>query len=208
MSYFFTKDEEMYLIEHYPHEITKDIAEHLGRSIPSIHAKAKHLKLHKTIQFYRQKNDRNGSINRIKEFSFKKGQKAWNKGKKFPKYYHYKGKDTRFKKGQVPNNRKPIGYERINKDGTIDIKIDEKKGFESKQRVFWSKHYGAIPEGMMISFIDGNPQNCDISNLKLITRAEHMKNNSIMNYPKELRKAIHTLSNLNKNIKKYEQNKH
>ena len=39
-------------------------------------------------------------------------------------------------------------------------------------RVVWEEHNGPIPEGMCISFKDGDNMNCDISNLMMINRSE------------------------------------
>ncbi len=42
----------------------------------------------------------------------------------------------------------------------------------------WMKHNGPVPEEMMVTFIDGNTMNCDIENLKLMTRKENALRNS------------------------------
>lgn len=42
-----------------------------------------------------------------------------------------------------------------------------------KHRVIWEECNGPIPKGMVVHHIDGDRRNNDISNLKLVTRAEH-----------------------------------
>lgn len=39
----------------------------------------------------------------------------------------------------------------------------------------WEQAYGPIPPGHMVTFLDGNIQNTDLSNLALISRAEQMQ---------------------------------
>ncbi len=38
----------------------------------------------------------------------------------------------------------------------------------------WEKINGPVPEGWLLEFIDGNPMNCELSNLRLISRKEHL----------------------------------
>lgn len=40
----------------------------------------------------------------------------------------------------------------------------------------WIKKHGPIPEGFILSFIDGDTLNCEPENLKLITRQQNMNN--------------------------------
>lgn len=78
-----------------------------------------------------------------------------------------------FKKGRVPEHKKPIGYERLDKKrGLVFVKVDDKSKFEAKQRVVWREHYGEIPEGHNIIFIDGDKTNFNIDNLACLSNAE------------------------------------
>ena len=62
-----------------------------------------------------------------------------NKGRKQTEYMSEeqlaKTKATRFKKGHVPKNHKPVGYERITRDGYIEVKTAEPNVFELKHRL-------------------------------------------------------------------------
>ncbi|WP_179988358.1 MULTISPECIES: HNH endonuclease signature motif containing protein [unclassified Acinetobacter] len=99
---------------------------------------------------------------------FSPGQKSWNKGLK-----GYMGANiTSFKKGQRGWNAKPIGYERITKDGYIEVKTAEPRTFELKHRVVWKKAHGEIPSGHALVFKNLNKQDCRIENLEIITRGE------------------------------------
>lgn len=90
--------------------------------------------------------------------------------------------ETQFKKGQLPHNTKPMGYERITKDGYIEVKIAERpnrktgeKNFILKHRLIWEQTNGPIPKGYNVIFLDGNPLNCVIENLAIISKAEHLQ---------------------------------
>lgn len=100
---------------------------------------------------------------------FVKGQKPWNTGKKA-----VNGKSsTVFKKGNTPQNVRPVGFERIRKDGYVQIKVAEGfKQFRQKQRVIWEQHHGPIPQNCVVIFLDGNKLNCSIENLVLVKRKE------------------------------------
>ena len=107
---------------------------------------------------------------------FKKGNIPHNKGKKIEEYTSKQGiessKKTRFKKGNIPSNYRPVGSERITKDGYIEIKIADPNKWRLKHIIVWEKKHGKIPKKHAILFLDGNKQNISINNLMLITREE------------------------------------
>ena len=77
-----------------------------------------------------------------------------------------------FQKGHIPYSKKPIGYERIDPNGYIWIKVANPNVFKAKHRVVWEKAHGKIPKSHCILFMDGNSQNCNLDNLQLISRGE------------------------------------
>ena len=112
---------------------------------------------------------------------FKKGQKVWNKGMKG---LNIGGKETQFKKGQTPINYRPVGSERVNVDGYVEIKIKDPSTWEPKHRVVWEEANGKVPKGHVVIFGDSNRLNVDLDNLILITRRQLSylnKNNLIQN---------------------------
>lgn len=110
---------------------------------------------------------------------------------------------TQFKKGSVPPNHKPVGYERITKNGYIEVKTGEGMfKFKLKHRLIWEQHNGPIPKGTNIQFNDRNPLNCDISNLYAIVRGAQMKQNSFHNWPKDLATTVQLRGVLNRKINK------
>lgn len=85
-----------------------------------------------------------------------------------------------FKKGRVPEHKKPIGYERLDaKTGITYVKVDDKSKFEAKQRVVYREHYGKIPEGYNIIFIDSDKTNFNIDNLACLSNSEMAMINSL-----------------------------
>ena len=120
------------------------------------------------IKSYKAKNKLNSGLTG----KFRKGQTPHNKGKKMPKEVYEKVKHTMFAKGNVPPNHRPVGSERISKDGYIEVKVAEPNKWRLKQRVVYEEAKGKIPEGCTIIFLDGNKQNCNIDNLRCITRSE------------------------------------
>lgn len=89
------------------------------------------------------------------------------------------GNKTSFKKGDIPQNTRPLYSERVcAKDGYILIKIPEKNPytgaktrFKHKHIWLWEKHNGSIPEGHVVIFLDGNKLNCVIENLACVPRS-------------------------------------
>ena len=122
----------------------------------------------RTIKSYKANNKLNSGLTG----KFRKGQTPHNKGKKMPKEVYEKVKHTMFAKGSVPPNHRPVGSERISKDGYIEVKVAEPNKWRLKQRVVYEEAKGKIPEGCTIIFLDGNKRNFDIDNLRCITRSE------------------------------------
>ena len=122
---------------------------------------------------------RSGIIAKIKKgehrsptTEWKKGHVPINKGTKgmFPNA----GGATRFKKGNVPHNYRPVGTEVKTSDGYWKVKIADPNVWEMKHVLVWKREHGPVPEGMMVTFKDSDKLNCDIDNLMLITRGENI----------------------------------
>lgn len=102
---------------------------------------------------------------------FVKGQQAHNKGKKMPPEVYEKIRHTMFKKGSVPPQYRPVGSERIDKDGYTVVKVADPNVWALKQRVVYEQKTGIKPKkNEVVIFLDGNRQNFDIDNLYLLTR--------------------------------------
>ena len=103
-----------------------------------------------------------------KDGKFKKGNVPHNKGKKG---VYAKGcEKSWFKEGNIPMQHRPVGSERITRDGYIEIKVAEPNKWDLKHRVVYENLYGKIPDGHVLIFRDGNKENVAIDNLILVTR--------------------------------------
>lgn len=102
--------------------------------------------------------------------------------------------------------RAPIGYERIDSLGYVMVKLADNK-WKLKHREVWKAHYGKYPT-QPIEFIDGTRTNCDISNLRLTTKAAQLRRNSVRNLPEDLRRVIYLKGTLTKLIRRTEHESH
>lgn len=186
----------------YPSHPTEDIACRFNTSISAITAKAFKCGIRKNPEVLAE--------NRKKGW-FRKGHAPFNKGMKREDYMSDEGlrnsAKTQFVRGHKPHNTRPMYSERINKDGYIEIKVPERKGFVQKHRWIWERHHGAIPKDCQIHFIDSNPQNCDISNLEIITQKENaLRNCPWRKYPKEVASLFQLNGALSRQINKNKSN--
>lgn len=98
---------------------------------------------------------------------FKPGRTPVNKGKKYPGLYKNSGQ---FQVGRKPKNYMPVGSERVNADGYVDIKISDPNKWRAKHKLVWEEVNGPIPAGKVVMFADGNNRNFDIDNLLCVTK--------------------------------------
>lgn len=108
---------------------------------------------------------------------YEKGSTPANKGKKMP--YNPNSARTQFKKGHQGGKAqelyKPIGTERLTRDGYIERKIHDGLPLQSRWRAVhllnWEAINGPVPNGYCLKCLDGNKQNTDPDNWKCISRA-------------------------------------
>ena len=208
MSYrFWTKEEVVILEEMYSRKeiFASDIAVRLGRSVRQVYQKAIALGLKRPWEAKSHAGKIGTQSESAKAHRFKPGTVPPNKGKKMSSEIYAKCAPTMFKKGRTSLNKRPVGSERVNKDGYIEIKIMEPSRWSLKHRVVWEHNHGPIPKGCNIQFKDGNLRNCSIDNLYLISRSDQLKNeNSLMaRYPKDVQQLIRLRGSLKRQITMY-----
>ena len=96
---------------------------------------------------------------------FNKGMKGLNIG----------GEATQFKPGNRPANWVPVGTERVNADGYVEVKIQDgklQKNWKGKHILLWEEANGPVPKGHALIFADGNRLNVTLDNLLLVSRKE------------------------------------
>lgn len=182
----------------YAHHKLTDIAQIMGRKTSSIANRRQKLGLTRTPE----------QQARIGDGRFKPGAKTWNAGKKGWQAGG-RSKETQFKKGRKPSNTwRPIGAERLSKDGILYRKVADtgvkKTDWKAVHVLVWEEHNGPLPDGLIVVFIDRDRENFAPSNLEAVTRAENMKRNSIDRYPPEYRRSAITLGWFKRKLNKIE----
>ena len=191
MRKLWTAQEYEILQRMYPDCKTETLALMLGRKASIISQKAALLGIKKSEGY--MKSPLSGRISKANDIGlstrFTNLSPGWNKGLKQKDYMSpemiEKTAKTRFKKGQDPHNAVAIGHERISRDGYLEVKIQHLKGtgknnnFVTKHRLLWVEHFGEIPIGMNVEFLDGDKMNIVIENLVLRTRKENLLKNTM-----------------------------
>ena len=111
---------------------------------------------------------------------FKKGVPPFNKGRKMSEKTRQKLLPTLFQKGHRNWNTRPLGSERVNKDGYVEMKVTEipnvhRGNWRVKHLVIYEKAHSCKVDTKKncVIFLDGDSRNFAIENLYLVTRAEN-----------------------------------
>jgi hypothetical protein len=198
-----TIEEMQYLVNYYADNFTQDVAKALNRTVSGVYGKAYSLDIKKS-KLHHEKVMAKTSI-KLRENSklhrYAKGHLPANKGKKVAVSTYNKCAPTMFKKGSKPHNFKPVGAERITKDGYLERKIANPKTWKAVHILVWQSANGPVPVKHKIVFKDNNKLNNKLSNLECLSYADAMRRNSIVRYPADLRFAMKALKKLKKQIK-------
>lgn len=160
----FTDEIRNFVVEHYKGCSYYDLADKINKEFST------NFSTRQITNFCYRNKYNNGYKNKKTQFS--KGHIPWNKGKNV--VVPEKCRQSWFKKGNKPLQTKPIGYERIDHDGYILVKVSD-NNFVPKQRLIYEKHHGVIPDDRYVIFLDGDKRNFDINNLALVSRAENLE---------------------------------
>lgn len=168
-----------YLRRHYADQPIGALVKGTAHPADSIYRKASALGLEKSAEYLAELNKRVSECMASKAKRFLPGHVPANKGKREHEFRSPEGIEkccrTQFKPGSQPHNTRADGTEVTRGDGYVYIKVAGRCVL--KHRHVWQQHNGEIPRGMIVVFRDGNRQNCDISNLELITQAENARRN-------------------------------
>ena len=194
----------------YPHESTAVVAQALGRTVATVSQCAIRLGVRKTPEYLAspsacrlRRGDHIG-----KATQFKPGHPPANKGLRRPGWGPGRMRETQFKPGQrrgkAARNYKPIGTERLSKDGYREVKIHDRLPLQSRWRavhlVLWEAVHGPIPKAHALVFLNGDKTDVRLENLELVTRRALMLRNSVQNLPAPLPQAIQLLGALKRKI--------
>lgn len=169
-----------------------EMSKRLDRPLTLVYQKARSLGLSRPRQVYTECGKNLAQLEQSKLHRYQKGHSPANKGKKMTLETYAKVSRTMFKKGHANKNHREIGSERVNRDGYIEVKVAEPNKWCCKHRIIWEEANGPIEKGYNVQFKDGNPSNCILENLYIISRAEQLQtqNSLTARYPKELQKVI------------------
>jgi len=187
----------------YPDLKAATVAQEIGRTEKSVHAKARQLGIGKSEAF--KKSWASGRISaarndpRMVATRFKPGHKTWNKGKPGTTGLHDNCRATQFKPGQKPHTTAPIGAYRVNVTKGIprlEQKLNDKPGpnhvrWIPVSRIVWEQHHGPIKPKHIVVFADSKQattvlEEITVDKLICITRAEHARRNSLYSKDHEL----------------------
>lgn len=198
-----TEEESQLVREMYPDHFASEIAVLLNRSVASVFCHAKSIGVKSNLEKIRRAGKMSSSHPNVVASRFQKGGASWNKGVKMRPETYEKVKATMFQKGSTPVNYKPIGTERINVDGYVEVKVTRDR-WRLKHRVVWEENNGSIPAGHNIQFKNGNKQDVRIENLYIIKRSEQMRNENSMHakYPEELKEVMRLKGQIKRQINK------
>ncbi|MGB4776008.1 MAG: HNH endonuclease signature motif containing protein [Daejeonella sp.] len=199
----FTKYEDQFIADNYLLLPVNQIAIKLDRSETGINFRLRAMKL-EIPQYIKDQRKLMGRR--------KPGDIPFNKGRKQIDYMTAdmidRTKATRFKAGQVPHNC----YKEVGKITTRGDHPERNGGNKYKficiaigkwkllHKHIWEELNGPVPKGFCLWFKDGDPMNCVIENLEMITRKE----NRIRNHPSKFltdRFVANTLAWRNEDLK-------
>jgi hypothetical protein len=196
----------------YPHESTSEVARVLRRSLSAIYGRAQLLGLVKSAKYLAspaacrlRRGDNVGA-----RFRFHKGHVPANKGLRRPGWAPGRMKETQFKKGErrgvAVRLYRPIGTERISKDGYLERKVNDdlplQRWWRAVHLLVWEAAHGRVPKGHAIVFRNGDKRDIRLDNLQCISRRELMARNTVHNLPKPLAETIQLLGALNRQIRR------
>lgn len=177
----FTQEQKEFLLANYQGKYSKELAEIFNKKFKTDVSP-------KQIKNFR----RNHSLNCGLTGRFQKNHIPFNKGTKGM----MKANKTSFKKGNIPKNYKPIGSERINIYGYVEVKIADPNKWETKNRFIYKKYKGDIPKGFKVIYHDGNKLNNHLDNLILVSNSEEliMNKRKLIYDRKELTETGHLIA--------------
>ena len=224
---YWTEAEIALLRDMYPECHSEDVAAWMERTLPQIYnaafahgltKSAEYLASDTACRIQRGKQHPNMIASRIKP-----GHPAfaWNKGRDSRETgtgHHPNSRRTQFKadgsmRGAAQANYKPIGSERISKDGYLERKVTDDpnvvraRRWVGVHRLVWEAANGPIPAGHVVGFKPGQHTTdaalITTDRLECISRVENMRRNSYhTNYPPEVASLIQLRGALNRQINK------
>ena len=197
----YTEEMHAFMKEYVPGHTHKEIQAEFNRRFVEVHISLGRVKSY----------IKNHGLNTGFTGQFQKGCISHNKGQKMPPDVYKKCKATMFKAGQTPCNKKPLGSERITKDGYIEVKIAEPNKWRLKHLVVWEEVNGPVPPKHCIFFMDNDRTNTNIENLRLIPRSHLVSMNGkrgFQGFDRESNEVALAAAELTQKINQVKERKH
>jgi hypothetical protein len=205
-----SREDDALLRRIYPDAPTADVARRMQRSVSAIYGQADKLGLNKSPAYLAspaacrlRRGDQVGA-----RFRFPKGHVPANKGLRRPGWSPGRMHETQFKKGVrqgvAVRLYKPIGTERISKDGYLERKVNDGLPLQARwravHRLVWEAAHGPVPKGHALVFKNSDRRDIRLENLELIHRRDLMARNTVHNLPKPLAQTVQLLGALRRKI--------
>jgi hypothetical protein len=205
-----SREDDRLLRGFYPNTPTAEVARRLQRTVASVYQRTQKLGLKKSRAYLAspaacrlRRGDHVGA-----RFRFQKGHVPVNKGLRRPGWARGRMRETQFKKGVrqgvAVRLYKPIGTERISKDGYLERKINDGLPLQARWRsvhlLVWEAAHGPVPKSYAVSFKNRDRTDIRLENLELIHRRDLMARNTIHHLPQPLAQTIRVLGTLRRKI--------
>lgn len=116
-----TEEQKRIVMEMYPDHCASEIAKIVGKSVSGVYNQARAMGLKSSEEKIKELGRIGAKHPKSIASRFSKGHIPQNKGKRMSPEVYEKVKGTMFKKGQDPINHRPVGSERVNVDGYVEI---------------------------------------------------------------------------------------
>jgi hypothetical protein len=205
-----SREDDRRLRGFYPNTPTAEVARRLQRTVAATYGRANRLGLRKSPAYLAspaacrlRRGDHVGA-----RFRFQKGHVPANKGLRRPGWGPGRMRETQFKKGErrgvAVRLYKPIGTERVSKDGYLERKVNDDLPLQARWRavhlLVWEAAHGPVPRSHAIAFKNGDKRDVRLDNLERITRRALMARNTVHNLPKPLAQTVQLLGALRRKI--------
>lgn len=178
----FTTIEDQYILDHCETMTCREIAEHLGRPMHSVNIRGKKylgIKQFKPAVVCFTPEEDAWIVENFPKYMYRDlvvmfeqrfGRPVTKQSLKSRNEYklHVRSGREGWANGDKPYNSVPIGYECI-KEGYVYVKVSDTgnqiEDFRPKSQVEYIKYHGSIPEGYVVTFLDGDNTNFSKDNL-------------------------------------------
>lgn len=205
-----SREDDNLLRRIYPDAPTAQVAQRLQRTVAATYGRADKVGLTKSPAYLAspaacrlRRGDQVGARCR-----FQKGHVPANKGLRRPGWGPGRMRETQFKKGVrqgvAVRLYKPIGTERISKDGYLERKVNDALPLQARWRavhlLVWEAAHGPVPPSHAVAFKNGDRTDIRPDNLELIHRRELMARNTVHSLPRPLAQTVQLLGALRRKI--------